>query len=86
MCLVSNSGTKAIGPATLTVFSFNGVPSTGNLSSLAPGATTFFQVSGSNTTGHCVVEGKGVSKSKTPVTLCRVAVSGGACLSAVTAR
>jgi len=89
-CVVANTGKKAVGPITFTIFRRSGVVAkTTILSSLDANATSGlaalsadFQLFGDDI-AYCRVEGKGISKSRTPVTLCLLPGGSTSCQAAV---
>jgi hypothetical protein len=87
-CSVVNLGDKAIGPVTIRIFDESGAAArTVTLAELRPGRPGGLAALDSHLfglLGHCRVEGKGVSKRTTPVTLCVIPETDFNCLAAVT--
>jgi len=78
-CVTANTGNKVIGPITVTA------------SSLEPNGSVGLAVSSAQLgifqdIAYCRVEGKGISRSKTPVTLCALPAGSTTCLAAVISR
>jgi len=91
-CVTANTGNKVIGPITFTVFRRNAtVANTVTASSLEPNGSVGLAVSSAQLgifqdIAYCRVEGKGISRSKTPVTLCALPAGSTTCLAAVISR
>ena len=88
LCSVVNGNNKVIGPFSITIFRGDGpVANSANVVSMAPGVVLATTATGflldPTLTAYCVVEGKGISKSKTPVTLCVIPESTSDCMAAV---
>lgn len=88
-CLVTNATAKPIGPVTIDILDEAGARLTGGSSaSIAPEATVSVLPSNSalGTTGlvRCKVDGKGVGKNKTLITLCVFPPGSLTCEAAVT--
>lgn len=89
-CTVVNGGKKEIGPFTISILRSNGaLADQTTIDSLSPGATTFLVADeseiGTTSTAACIVDGKGISKKKTPASLCVVPQTTFDCQAAVQA-
>ena len=88
VCAVANTTTKSVGPFNITIIDEVGddAASANNVTLGAGGSAslpaTDLQLDGSQV-ARCVVEGKGISKNKTPVTLCVVNAMNADCQAAV---
>jgi len=91
-CVVANTGNKAVGPITFTIFRRSGVVAkTSIVSSLDANAMVGLAAFGadfglSDDIAYCRVEGKGISKNRTPVTLCSLSGVSTSCQVAVSSR
>ena len=90
-CFVSNPGKKVIGSFTITLVGPGGTSiAQGTIDDLSPSGIATLLVSdaalGGNTTGACVVDGKGISKKKVRVTLCVIGATTNDCQAAVAAQ
>ena len=88
LCMVTNTTSGYVGPYTITIIDSYGteVDST-TISKTRAGRINYLEASdadlGSITRAWCEVDGKGISKTRTPVTLCVTASTNSACQAAV---
>ena len=86
-CLVANTTGKVIGPYAITIFKADGTVAASTFPSTLAGSTSSATASDSQLAGsafgRCVVQGKGISKNRTPVTLCVVSAGTNDCQAAV---
>lgn len=91
-CVVANTGNKAVGPITFTIFQKSaGVAKTTVVSSLDANAMVGLAALSadfglSQDIAYCRVEGKGISKARTPVTVCSLLGGSTSCQVAVSSR
>lgn len=87
-CLVTNTTAKPIGPVTIDILDEAGTKLNGGSATIAPEATAFVLPSNSSlgTSGlaRCKVDGKGVARGKTLITLCVFPPGSLTCEAAVT--
>ena len=87
-CLVANTTGREIGPYDITIFKFDGTvaESALGISTLAGRTQEIIADDselGISPFGRCVVKGRGISKNRTPVTLCVVSSTTNDCHGAV---
>lgn len=88
-CVVANAGPKAVGPFDMTIYGADGSVATQSLGlNLNPNASTrvlAFDADLNGLSGFCRVEGQGISKRKTPVTICVTTLGLARCEASVSA-
>ena len=87
-CLVANTTAKTVGPYDITILTSTGAVADSILGiTTTAGRISFGNASdtelGAALSARCVVEGKGISKKKTPVTLCVISEATTDCQAAV---